>query len=317
MRWQFWRNAEGDTSTTPPPNEPTAAPHVATPDEISAIFKPRRASARREAARSENKSEEEDLRGALRQVATVQLSPNNKTSSSSQQLRPFSRPAKAADEVRPQQPSVASSLSKSVPPAVHWRDLPPCPVAGMELRESGLVKLSTSEPVPLNELVAMIKGTAGIESKAKHAVDLSLSSQLGKRGGLAVNVVLFPVFVIAALYALYRAPQHFELAVPRKSFVMRMLVDPKAPELVQEQIAMRYRKLLRVANKKVLATSLAGVGIFAMYALVRPSVHDLDHNAQSDVNRETVAYQHHTEGALKYLWCVYFHHPAYSNKTVK
>jgi hypothetical protein len=176
------------------------------------------------------------------------------------------------------------------------------------------VKSKTNERVTLDELKQMISGTAVIESKAKHAVDLGLSSQVGVRGSVVFAVVVFPAMVLGGLYAMFRAPQQLEVAIPRRSFLMRALIDRDAPERAQELAAMRYRKLLRVANRQVVSMGGFGVAMLGLYAYGGLGKKDMEENLQSDINRDCVAYQHHTESALKYLWFVYFHHPAYMDK---
>ncbi|CBH13679.1 hypothetical protein, conserved [Trypanosoma brucei gambiense DAL972] len=195
--------------------------------------------------------------------------------------------------------------------------LPPCPIAGYELRSDGLVDNIEKPPRTLTaqELRSLVAGLSSIEQRARYEVDTQLPQQVHNRGRRGLEVVVNPCLHMCGLYLmLWKAPRLYFNASPRGSaFFTRVmtLLRWNMPEIEKEKLARKHRRLLQATNARVTLAFLTGVFLTAVAVITRPPVDVLDVGPDVEVGKRSVGFQQHSEAALRWLWLVYYHHPAY------
>lgn len=306
MRWKFWEKESSVNSS----NEVTPLAAADAEVAIASILRPSAATGRPlRAPTTTSTASEKSERLALKSTVVGGLKPLSTSQGSSSSPLPT-----VAVESTATKPAAAVV-------AIDWRQLPPSPIAGYELTEKGLFDHSADPPstVSVSQLRRLIDGTASFEAKAKYELDSTTNAHLSLHTRRRVEPLISIACLVTGSYLLFmRAPKLFAQSVARDSLLLRGVLrvarwTPK--ERWFEETAQRYRWLLQASTE---ASALAVVGGLA---LLRVGWQTLDwsedpHIGTSDgqLGQNTVAYQHHTEAVLKWLYAVYFHHPAYRDE---
>ncbi|ORC88859.1 uncharacterized protein TM35_000152900 [Trypanosoma theileri] len=198
-----------------------------------------------------------------------------------------------------------------------FRALPPCPIVGYTLQEEGLVDELIKPPKVLSvtELKSLILELSSIEQQAKYTVDVQLPQQVHNRGRRSLELVVNPALYICGLYLmLWRAPRLYYNASPRGSlFFTRLfaLMRWHLPEMEKERLARNHRRIFQATNAQVTLSFFSGCFLTTVAFLTHPSPDVIDSGPDIEIGKQSVGFQQHSEGALRWLWYVYYHHPAY------
>lgn len=231
--------------------------------------------------------------------------------------------------------TAASPAAVGREPALTVEVLPPCPIAGYSLDpQRGIVDHLTEPPHALStqEVRRMIVELAGLEQNARYAVDTAFPSQMGARSLRALELLVNPCLLLTGTYLMtYKTAQLYSGALPRQSFILRhfaavfasVAASPwpgkGAPSVRmtaehKEQLAQRHQRLMRATNARVALTFATGLLLFAVAVVTRPATNVVEDNPEVRLGKQMVGYQQHSEASLKWLWFVYYHHPAYSKE---
>ncbi|KAG8348170.1 hypothetical protein ERJ75_000423900 [Trypanosoma vivax] len=218
---------------------------------------------------------------------------------------------------RPSSPIVAGS---DEPPSV---SIPPCPIAGYSLLQQGLVDNLATPPrtLSVNDLRLLISELASIEQRARYEVDTQLAEQVHGRGRRGLELVVNPCLYLGGLYLMmWKGPRLYHNASPRGSVFFTQLLAMlrwHIPEVEKERLSQKHRVLLQVTNARVALTFLAGLFAATVAYVTQPPLDVVDTGPDVEFGKNLAGYQHHTETALRWLWLVYYHHPAYRALTME
>ncbi|KPA79298.1 hypothetical protein ABB37_05762 [Leptomonas pyrrhocoris] len=222
-----------------------------------------------------------------------------------------------AEIVSPCSSTATTSASGTTSPPLSWDQLPPSPLAGYELTKRGLVDRLRTPPHTLTpaELRDVIRELTKVEQQAKYDVDSSFSGHLGSRGLHGLELLVNPCLFLTGIYLMtWKTAQLYNGALPQESLVFTKVMSLRRWRMTadqREQLAQRHRLLMRATNARLVLAFLAGLGVFSLAWVSRPSRNVIEEAPDVQVAKETIAYQRHAEASLKWCWYVYYHHPAY------
>eukprot|EP00796_Vickermania_ingenoplastis_P003853 gene3853-2731_t len=233
-----------------------------------------------------------------------------------------------------QNPHAVSGLSNASSSVKSWRDLPPCPVEGFRLTEKGLVDEHYAETGIIKEAASgrrgkkeeilvspaamrdLLREFQSLEQSMKYTVDEQLPSHVRSRSLRGLEMAVNPCLLLTGLYLMsWKTAQLYRCAVPRHSVVLTKLMALTRWHLSareKEEMAQQHRRLLRATNARVSLTFSTGVALTAFAWWTRPRIATVDDSPEVKLNNEVIAYHNHTSAALKWMWYVYYHHPAYA-----
>lgn len=238
------------------------------------------------------------------------------SSSSSSEKRtagPSDAPAAAA---------ASTSTTRTSTAPLDWRQFSAPPLAGYKLTAEGLVDVTVQPPLLMDrlQLRRLIDGSAAFEAKAKYELDATSGAHLSLSTRRRAEPLISIACIAAGAYLLlWKAPGRVVGSIPRDSVFMRALRSSTSWGVTSgrsgrwlEELSQRHRWLLQASTEANFLTMvggalLLGVGCVTLDWTENPHIQSDD----GKIGTNTVAYQHHTEAVLKWLWAVYFHHPAY------
>ncbi|RNF22005.1 uncharacterized protein Tco025E_03371 [Trypanosoma conorhini] len=222
----------------------------------------------------------------------------------------------------------ASACADGVAPAtqkykeqdvVGLSSLPPSPILGYTLREEGLVDELAHPPrtLSLQQLRSLIVELSAVEQQAKYCVEAQLPQQVHNRGRRSLEIIVSPCLYACGLYLmLWKAPRLYLGVTPRSSVLFTRLLALMRwhlPEVEKERMARNHRWLLQATNARVTLSFLAGCTLTAVAVATQPARGVLDSGPDVELGMQSVGFQKHSEAVLRWLWCVYYHHPAYKS----
>ncbi|ESL05868.1 hypothetical protein TRSC58_06467 [Trypanosoma rangeli SC58] len=197
--------------------------------------------------------------------------------------------------------------------------LPPSPILGYTLRKEGLVDELVHPPRTLSsqDLRLLIAELSSVEQQAKYSVETQFTQQVHNRGRRGLELIVSPCLYMCGLYlALWKTPRLYFGMTPRSSvFFTRLLVLMRwhLPEVEKERMARNHRWLFQATNARVALSFLTGCTLTAIAVTTWPTLDVLDVGPDVELGKQSVGFQKHSEAVLRWLWCVYYHHPAYKS----
>lgn len=196
--------------------------------------------------------------------------------------------------------------------SVDWRELGPSPLGGFQLTEKGLENTATRVVATANDLRSMINECSKVEGKSQQQADERLTGSVVQRAFDAMEQFGATTFFLASLYlGLAKVPPAYRGALPHLSLLVRFYYQHRCSPLVVERLCQRRRALFCFTNPRCL--------FFAVGALTTSSCAMISYRLQEKIGTKSydqatnaaLRYFQHTEGALKWLFTVYYHHPRY------
>lgn len=224
--------------------------------------------------------------------------------------------------------SVSEEAMNKRSKAVDWRKLPPCPIDGFTLKSEGLVRSNetrtqegkwwwskpTVKPAVVSpvELCELINACATVEARSKHALDEGYSEMMGERSRYAAWKPLYVLVTAVGGLIWYNVFVSYRSTAPRESVFFKKYLDKLAysPQRL-EQIAVKHKLLMRLTSSRLLATIALGSAFGYAIVVARPHGQDLNVNPVADCHQIMAEHQYFNASSLKWLWAVYYHHPAY------
>lgn len=192
-----------------------------------------------------------------------------------------------------------------------WKDLPPCPIHGMQLSEKGLYDSDIGRFLEVDDVRDLINRTGKLEAVTNQTSENRLMGTTMQRiFDLGFDFSRYCVVGMLGFFWGVKTPQAYLQAYPRKSvFVKRYYSKFMTNEQI-ELLCQKHRVFFNMTNARVMflfASGLTGlaIGITGEYIRRFPSDY-------REVTRETIRHNHHFESTMKWLFSVYYHHPAYS-----
>lgn len=156
-----------------------------------------------------------------------------------------------------------------------------------------------------------------LEQEAKMEVDNQLPDQVRTRSLRGLEVIVNSLLFCTGIYYMtWKSAGLYRGATPRQS-----LFFTKALALFRrfhvsahkrEELAQRHRRLLQATNARVAFSFCTGLGLATFAWWTRPASTVLDDAPEMKRGKEVVLYQKISSAALKWMWYVYYHHPAYA-----
>ncbi|EAN92150.1 hypothetical protein C3747_11g56 [Trypanosoma cruzi] len=209
------------------------------------------------------------------------------------------------------------SKKEAVQEVLDWGLLRPCPILGYKLREEGLVDVLVQPPRTLSvgDLRSLILELSSVEQRAKYVVETQLPQQVHNRGRRGLELFVTPCLFMSGLYLmLWKAPRLYVGVSPRSSVLFTrilFLLRWQMTEVEKERVARNHRWLFQATNARVSLSFLAGLTLAAIAVVTRPTIDVVDVGPDVELGKKSVGFQKHSEAALRWLWIVYYHHPAY------
>ncbi len=207
------------------------------------------------------------------------------------------------------------------------KDIGPSPIFGYKLVETGLIDMlvkPSPQVLTFNELKNLINTTSKMEGTAKHSIDNRLGGTSQRMLAEGFSNITPVLFFMGSLYLIgYRGRSIYYSSVPAQSVLLRRGPGKKLSQRKLEEVCQRRRVLLTATTPSMLAYTLGGALTFflGLKFLQARMTTEKEHKAvweskddlvlYEDVTRDAVLYYNHTELVLKWLFAVYFHHPAY------
>lgn len=155
-----------------------------------------------------------------------------------------------------------------------------------------------------------------LEQEAKMQVDEQLPDQVRTRSLRGLELAVNPCLLLTGIYLMtWKSAQLYRCAAPRHSVVLTKLLSMMRWHLSvreKEEVAKRHRRLMQATNARVSMCFSAGASLTAFALWTRPSSLNIDAAPEAERGKKVVAYQQHTSASLKWMWFVYYHHPAYA-----
>ncbi|EKF39645.1 hypothetical protein MOQ_000122 [Trypanosoma cruzi marinkellei] len=208
---------------------------------------------------------------------------------------------------------------ESVQEVLDWGSLRPCPILGYKLREEGLVDVLVQPPRTLSvgDLRSLIVELSSVEQQARYTVETQLPQQIHNRGRRGLELFITPCLFMSGLYLmLWKAPRLYAGVSPRSSVIFTRILSLlrwQMTEVEKERVARNHRWLFQATNARVSLSFLTGLTIAAIAVVTRPTMDVVDVGPDVDLGKQSVGFQKHSEAALRWLWIVYYHHPAYKS----
>ncbi|CCW65938.1 unnamed protein product [Phytomonas sp. Hart1] len=207
--------------------------------------------------------------------------------------------------------------------SVKLSELPPCPIAGYELDlKRGLVDIYRRPPhtLSIKELRFLIIELSSIEQQAKNTVDRQFGTQMNSRGLRGMELLINPCILLTGLYFMtWRTARLWQSALPRHSFILNSglkLLRWRVPAEKKEKLAREHRRLMQATNTHLSLSFMMGLFMVGVSWVTWPSLDVMETAPEIVVGKQNVAYQNHSTASLKWLWFVYYNHPAYASKAV-
>lgn len=205
------------------------------------------------------------------------------------------------------------SRGEVAPKPTNWQELyASCPIGGWRLDSRGIVDARSGKLVTVEELRAAINEVARIEGCANFAADTRLGGTIMRRLATGCEIIgPISLFCFAGFFAFYKVPKAFQQAFPRNSVMMRKYYATRLSQKRMEELCVQRSVVLNATNPSVIFLLGCSVACFAaatyLWSMKRPvTTYDL-------TTSSTIRYSRHTENALKWLYAVYYHHPAYTS----
>lgn len=186
------------------------------------------------------------------------------------------------------------------------------------VRDTGVAKEAVLSPEGLRSLIRELQY---LEQEAKQKMDDQLPDQVRYRSLRGLELAVNPCLLLAGIYLMaWKSPRLFRSAMPRHSIILTNILALMRWRLSvkeKEEVARRHRRLLQATNLRVALTFTTGTLLTGFALWTRPRTRDLNLAPEAQQGQQVVAYYQHTSAALKWMWCVYYHHPAYAASTMK
>jgi hypothetical protein len=200
---------------------------------------------------------------------------------------------------------------------VAWQDLPECPIHGMRLTERGIYDTDVGRFYEADEVRDLINRTGKLEAVTSQAAENRLmGTNLQSLWDRAFMYWRFWIPIMVAYFWGLKVPQSYAMAFPRRSLLMRWYYEnprffkpPKTTEEI-ETLCQRHRALLSMTTTRTLFFGFCGAAI-ACFGLLGEYVKNIP-NQYNAVTKATIHHNQHYEATMKWLFAVYYHHPAYS-----
>jgi hypothetical protein len=199
-----------------------------------------------------------------------------------------------------------------------WRTLAASPINGFVLREGGLYDAEMGQLVTADGVRKLINGLSKIEGKGHQEADSRQAPHMISEWEAGINRNAPYAFCVAGLWVILTVlPKTYDSATPRNSVLVRYYYRHRLEPQRLERLCMRHRTLFNATN----ARPMVSVGMIAAFAVSTAwLVWDRrygDANPQKDYTRDSVHYYQHVECSLKWLFAVYYHHPAYTGASAR
>jgi hypothetical protein len=194
---------------------------------------------------------------------------------------------------------------------ISWKDLPPCPIHGMKLAEKGLYDSDVGRFLDVDEIRDLINKAGKLEAVANQTSENRLLGTTMQRiFEIAFEFSRVCIVGMLGFFWGYKTPQAYLQAYPRKSiFVTRYYSKFKTNEEI-EVLCQRNKALFNATNPRVMFLWVCGFAGF-MFGAIGEYYHRVP-DEYRDVTKEAIRHNHHFEGTMKWLFSVYYHHPAYA-----
>lgn len=194
---------------------------------------------------------------------------------------------------------------------ISWKELPPCPIHGMQLTDGGLYDSDVGRFLDVDEVRDLINRAGKLEAVTNQTSESRLLGTTMQRiFELGFDFSRYCVVGMVGFFWGIKTPQAYLQAYPRKSlFVTQYHVKRRTNEEI-ELLCQKNRALYNATNPRVMflfACGLTGVAIGVAGEYIRRMPSDY-----RDVSREAIRHNHHFEASMKWLFSVYYHHPAYT-----
>lgn len=160
-----------------------------------------------------------------------------------------------------------------------------------------------------------------LEQEAKMQVDEQLPDQVRTRSLHGLELAVNPCLLLTGIYLMtWKSAQLYRCAIPRHSVILTKLLSIMRWHLSareKEEVAKRHRRFMQATNTRVSLCFSAGVSLTGFALWTRPSSLNVDTTPDAERGKKVVAYQQHTSASLKWMWFVYYHHPAYRSAAQK
>lgn len=236
--------------------------------------------------------------------------------------------------------AASSSSSASV---TDWKALPPCPITGYTLTQEGLVDIAASAAAPpqtkggpkwwfsskagaiggqqavvsRSDMMQMIRHLRTMEQEAKNEMDEQLPNQVRERSLHGLELAINPCLLGLGVYMMtWKTARLYKSAIPRHSILLTKFLSMmrwRLSVVEKEAAAQRHRRLMMATNSRVALTFSTGAALVAIAWKTRPDSRRVDDAPNAVQGRERVAYEKHTSSTLKWMWYVYYNHPAYAD----
>ena len=195
---------------------------------------------------------------------------------------------------------------------VRWQDLPACPIGGMHLAEQGMWDSDIGRFLTSDDMRELINNTGKLEAVTNISADTRLT-------GTAMNRIFDLGFTAGRYTAIgvmfwfwgVKLPNAYVNAFPRRSVFVKYYYDRwrGMENQALELLCQENKRFFNATNPRVLAFALFGswgliFGALGEYAKNIPSLY-------KETSQMATLQNQHFESTMKWLFAVYYHHPAY------
>lgn len=156
-----------------------------------------------------------------------------------------------------------------------------------------------------------------IEQQAKMEVDDQLPDQVRSRSLRGLEIIVNSVlFFVGIYYMTWKTARLYQGGIPRQSLFFTKALGLfrrfHVSAQKREQLAQRHRRLMQATNARVTFSFCTGLGLTMFAWWTRPTSTVLEDAPEMKKGKQVVTYQKISSATLKWMWYVYFHHPAYA-----
>lgn len=156
-----------------------------------------------------------------------------------------------------------------------------------------------------------------VEQEAKKEVDDQLPDLVRMRSLRGLEVVVNSLLLGVGVYWMtWKSAVLYQGAIPRQSLfftqVLALLRHFPTSSTTREDMARRHRRWLQATNANVTGSFLVGLFLTSFAWYTRPDFTSLDDAPEAKKSQETVWCRNVSNAGLKWMWFLYFHHPAYA-----
>lgn len=156
-----------------------------------------------------------------------------------------------------------------------------------------------------------------VEQQAKIKVDDQLPDQVRMRSLRGLEVVVNTLlFGVGVYWMTWKSARLYQGAIPRQSlfFTKALAFFRRFPMSTtkREDVARRHRRWMQATNANVTGSFVVGLFLTSFAWYTRPVFTSLDDTPEAKQNQQVVWCRQVSSAGLKWMWFLYFHHPAYA-----